>query len=145
MKAFKVNPIKKADFENNAIPTRSANTAPIPDQKGPNKIPMMTCGINVTLILIKGVSIDISRDKVTIKAINSPMIAIIRASNRFFFIFSISFKSCYTIICSECENKTANKSPCPSSRWQHPILLALNALFPTLILFWETIPSQNIT
>ncbi|MPN29602.1 hypothetical protein SDC9_177055 [bioreactor metagenome] len=49
---------------------------------------MMTCGINVTLSLIKGVSIDISRDKVTIKAINSPMIAIIRASNRFFFILA---------------------------------------------------------
>lgn len=69
---------------------------------------MIICGINVILILINGVLIVIRWDNVIINVISKFIIVIICVFNWCFFIFSIFFKSCYIVLCSECENKIVN-------------------------------------
>lgn len=108
--------------------------------KRTKRMPMITCGINVTLILINGVSIATSRDKVTINAINKPIIAIIRASNRCFFILASPLRAATSYHAANAKIKPRTLRP--SSKRQHPILLALNALFSTLYYFWDLFPQK---
>lgn len=89
MKAFTVKPMKNGALGNSAIPAKSATTQPSPVHIGPNNIPMIILGMKSTLTFKKVVSMETRRDKTTVRAIRSPMIAMERAVN-FFFISSIS-------------------------------------------------------
>lgn len=129
MNAFNVKPMKNWAFPKAMIPMRSASAEPTPVQNGPNNIPMTICGTKSKLTLKNGVSIPRKRVKTTMSPMSNPIV-LIKCASIFLFNLSISLTSCYTKYAANA--KTKPRTFRPSSKRQHPILLALDALFSTL-------------